>query len=117
MSARKPLTDRIKWQSALYWGDVKCHECRERLTAECEMEWDHVHALVHGGAHHYSNIRPMHVTCHTQKTIRDVKANAKVKRLALEAAGLPKRKRQSRKIAQRAEPWPKRKLPGKTHDQ
>ncbi len=94
MTDRQAVTDRMKWQSCLFWGDVRCAECGLPISDEDEIEWDHRHALVHGGRHHYSNVRPLHVTCHTQKTIRDVKALAKVKRLEKKRNGeVPKPKK------------------------
>lgn len=94
MSKRKPISDRLKWQSLLYWHSVECLECGELITPRDDIEWDHRHALVHGGAHVWSNIAPLHAACHTQKTIRDVKANAKVKRIIKKRNGeaRPKRK-------------------------
>ena len=79
---RKAITDKMKWQALLCWNGIRCPECFAPVEATEEMEWDHRQALIHGGEHHYSNIRVMHTHCHARKTARDVKANAKVKRLA-----------------------------------
>lgn len=91
---RQPITDRMKWQCLLFWGHNYCPECDEPIMLGQQIEWDHRHALIHGGEHDYSNIAPLHATCHTQKTIRDVKANAKVKRIIKKRNGTarPKRK-------------------------
>lgn len=86
---RKAISDKMKIHSLLFWGNIRCPECHGDLQCDDEIEWDHRHALVFNGKHAYDNIRPLHATCHTQKTIRDVKANAKVKRIA---AGGKKRK-------------------------
>jgi hypothetical protein len=58
-----------------------------------EWDWDHRHGLVHGGEHHYNNIRIIHRECHKRKTARDIKANAKVKRIIAKRDGKPKPKR------------------------
>lgn len=114
MTERKNITDRTKWHSCLFWGEVKCPECGLPIEACDEnIEWDHVHSLCFDGMHAYHNIRPMHATCHAQKTIRDVKQLAKVKRLEKERHGQPKRKRVSRKIKSAgfpkvSRPFPKR---------
>ncbi len=95
MTKRKVITDRMKWQSCIYWGGVVCAECGGHLVPADAIEWDHVRALVFEGPHEYENIHPMHADCHRQKTIRDVKALAKVKRLENKRngkVGKPKRK-------------------------
>lgn len=84
---------------------IYCPECDQPILATDVIEWDHRHALVHDGPHHHTNIRPIHYDCHKKKTARDIKANAKVKRIA--AGG---RKRKGRKMPSR--PFPKR---GKPH--
>lgn len=90
MTERKAITDRMKVQSCFFWGDIRCGECDEIMSVHDEIEWDHAHALAFDGAHHPANIRPLHAKCHTQKTIRDVKALAKVKRLEKARLGLAK---------------------------
>lgn len=97
MTPRKAITDRMKWQSCLFWAELRCPECDVILNPEDDIEWDHAHALAFDGPHHHANIRPMHTNCHTQKTIRDVKALAKVKRLEKKRNGEAKPKK----------PWPK----------
>ncbi len=105
MTKRKAITDRMKWQGCLYWGVVVCIECGVAIFPTDDIEWDHAHAIVFDGPHEYTNIRPMHATCHTQKTIRDVKALAKVKRLEKKRNGVaekPKRKIPSRPFRRKA---------------
>ncbi len=67
MTARKAITDRMKWEALLYWNDVVCPECDVFLRSTDDIEWDHRHALVHGGAkanHENANLssenRPTH---------------------------------------------------------
>ena len=79
---RRAITDKMKWQSLLYWGRHICPECKEVVSHGAEIEWDHRHALVHLGPHEPQNIRAIHASCHKLKTARDIKANAKVKRIA-----------------------------------
>jgi hypothetical protein len=83
MTKRKAITDRMKWQSLLYWLEVPCPECGGGIGPDDEIQWDHRAALVHDGAHEYQNIRPVHYDpCHKAKSRRDVQAQAKVKRIA-----------------------------------
>lgn len=63
----------------------------EELLPGMAIEFDHVHADVHGGAHHYENLRPLPKKAHQKKTAKDVKANAKVKRIRGERKPKPKR--------------------------
>ncbi len=81
MTARKAISDKMKWQSLIFWNEIRCPECAIFLNETDEIEWDHRHAIVFDGPHEYTNIMPMHEACHTKKTIRDVKANAKIKRI------------------------------------
>src|ERR1051326_6922174 len=98
MTARKPITDKMKWQALLYWNDIPCPECGVFLCSTDDIEWDHRQALIHDGEHDCSNIEPLHATCHTQKTIRGVKALAKVKRLEKKRNGEPEKPKRN---------WPK----------
>src|SRR5689334_13531565 len=104
MSKRKrPSTPSktVQVQSLRYFGIHVCPECDEPIHEADEVEWDHRHCVTLGGQDHYTNIRMLHVGCHTEKTIRDIKANAKTKRLEKELAGEPKRKRRKKKIQSR----------------
>jgi hypothetical protein len=81
LTKRKAITDRMKVDSMLFWFPPPCAECGDPIYHWQKVEWDHVHAIVFDGPHDVGNIRPLHAMCHTEKTIRDVKALAKVKRL------------------------------------
>lgn len=60
----------------------KCYRCREALLPGQIIQFDHIHADIHGGPHEYQNLRPVHYDpCHKKKTKADVQANAKIKRL------------------------------------
>lgn len=80
---------------------LSCGICRLSIQQGQDIQFDHIHADVHGGPHEYQNLRPVHAECHKLKTAKDIKANAKVKRLRGETKTGPKKKIPSR-------PWPKR---------
>lgn len=118
----KPVTRKMAVDCLLYWfaqpgatihaadGSLaiylKCPECGEAILPEQNIQFDHRHADVHGGPHDYTAIRPVHYDpCHKKKTARDIRANAKVKRLRGERKPKPKRIWPSRDIPSR--PWPK----------
>src|SRR5579859_3281988 len=96
----------------LEMAGITCPECGNPIEPGQRIEWDHRHAVVFDGPHEYQNLRPIHYDpCHKKKTARDVKANAKVKRL--QQGG---RKRRGKQLQSRPfqkgvkKPWPKRKL-------
>jgi 5-methylcytosine-specific restriction endonuclease McrA len=83
----------------------KCTECGKPIFSGQKIQFDAVHAHKLGGEHGYMDLRPIHYDpCHKNKTARDVKAIAKVKRLRGETCTGPKRKIPSR-------PFPKTKRP------
>lgn len=53
----------------------------EELLPGMAIEFDHVHADVHGGPHEYENLRPLPKATHKKKTKADVQANAKIRRI------------------------------------
>jgi len=93
---RTAITPDMKIDCLLYRYAVTCAVCGKDIQPGHEIEWDHVHALVHGGPHIFSNLRPLHAECHKAKTARDIAANAKGKRLRGETCNGPKKKIQSR---------------------
>ena len=97
----------MKVACLLYRWFTPCALCGKRIEPADKVEWDHVHALVHGGAHHYENLRPVHAECHKLKSAQDVKANAKVKRLANPRPS--KHPMKSGKTVWPSRPFPKRK--------
>ncbi len=105
---RQAITDRMKLDCLLFRHCIKCGICGKELSPANEIEWDHVHALVHGGAHVFTNIRPVHAECHKEKTARDVAANAKVKRLRGETCNGPTRKIPSRPMQSGGQKIPSR---------
>lgn len=87
-----------------------CEVCGEILLPEQDIQFDHIHADVHGGPHEYQNLRPLHAECHKKKTVRDIKDNAKVKRLRGERKPRVRKRMPSRPMSSCAKPWPKRKF-------
>lgn len=79
--SRKMAVDALLYRFGLEWHVIICTVCNTVLTPGDAIEFDHVHADVHGGPHEYQNLRPLHKACHKTKTRADVKANAKVKRI------------------------------------
>ncbi len=102
---RQTITADMKIDCLLYRYAVTCAICGKDLRPGDVIEWDHVAALVHGGQHVFSNLRPLHEVCHAEKTKRDVAANAKVKRLLGETCNGPKKKIQSPGFQKRTAPY------------
>lgn len=98
---RQPITDAMKIDSLLYRHAVTCGLCGGELSPGDKIEWDHVHALVHGGPHVFTNIRPTHIECHKAKTALDIKANAKVKRILADKPSKRPMQNSGRKIPSR----------------
>jgi 5-methylcytosine-specific restriction endonuclease McrA len=93
---RQPITADMKIDCLLFRYSITCGICHCDIAPGHEIEWDHTHALVHGGQHVFTNLRPVHAECHKQKTKADVQANAKVKRILGETCNGPTKKIQSR---------------------
>ena len=104
--ARKPIRERMKIDTLLFRNNVVCGVCGDMLYPGQPIEWDHIHALAHGGDHTYLNLRPLHPECHKPKTARDIRDNAKVKRLANPKPSRHPMVSSGRKIPSR--PFPKR---------
>jgi len=85
-------------------GDINCAICGGPLYALDAIQFDHIHADVHGGAHDYMNLRPLHAECHKTKTKSDVQAKAKGDRILGLTCNGPKRKIPSRPFPKRATP-------------
>lgn len=103
---RQAITPDMKLDCLLYRHNITCGLCGGELFPNDKLEWDHVHALVHGGPHVFTNIRPVHAECHKEKTARDIAANAKVKRILADKPSKRPMKNSGRKIPSR--PFAKR---------
>lgn len=110
--SRKMAVDALLWRfmTSGYEDDgaafINCAICNRKLLALDDIEFDHVHAYVHGGEHDFRNLRPLHGSCHKVKTKADIQANAKVKRLANPKPSKWPMQNSGRKIPSR--PFPKR---------
>lgn len=88
-------------------GRLPCGICGKDLVSCENIQFDHVHADVHGGEHHFSNLRPVHAECHKAKTKSDIQANAKVKRILANKPSKRPMQNSGRKIPSR--PFSRRK--------
>lgn len=109
---RKAITPAMKIDCLLWLCGVACPECHEPIMPGQRIEWDHRHCVALDGPHEYQNLRPIHYDpCHKRKTARDIKALAKIKRLANPRPSRHPMKSSGRPIPSR--PFPKRAKPSK----
>lgn len=80
--SRKMAVDCLLYRINRVFHGLTCDICGEYLMPTQNIQFDHIHAIVHLGPHEYQNLRPVHAECHKKKTVQDIKYNAKVKRLA-----------------------------------
>ena len=78
---RRPITAAMKLEVLNTLGTWPCYRC-DRSFWLSEMQWDHVRALVDGGTHEPSNLRPVCIACHRDKSAFEHVRNSKSKRLA-----------------------------------
>lgn len=78
---RKPITQAMQLALWKEYGQVVCAGCGDTVD-DWNMNWDHWLAIVDGGAHEVSNLRPICLPCHKEKSASEHKNNAKAKRLA-----------------------------------
>lgn len=103
MTKRRTITPAMKIDALLWRFEIKCSWCDEQIHVGHPIQWDHVHALVHGGDHDFTNLRPIHADpCHKEKTAADIAAKAKGDRLLGLTCNGPKRKIPSRPFPKRA---------------
>ena len=55
-----------------------CYLCSRPFVDGDKVALDHVIALINGGENRESNLRPVHVKCHAEKTAADVAEKAKI---------------------------------------
>lgn len=101
--SRKMVVDCLLDTVIGWYGQLPCRICTHPLLPGQDIQFDHIHADVFGGPHEYQNLRPVHAECHKKKTARDVKANAKIKRIRGETKTRPKRK-----MPKQVNPWRKK---------
>lgn len=102
---RQAITPAMKVNCLLARYDITCAICGEPVLPETDIEWDHVHALVHDGKHSHFNLRPLHADCHKIKTKADIQANCKIKRILADKPSKRPMVNSGRKIPSR--PFPK----------
>lgn len=55
----------------------KCHICGVVIVGK-KWALDHVTALINGGENRQSNLKPVHIACHAEKTRADVAEKARI---------------------------------------
>ena len=75
-----PIPDRVKvriWQRSCDWyhGSPSCACCGLPILVPM-IEFDHIVAICNGGENRESNIRPVHLWCHREKTRADMQRKA-----------------------------------------
>jgi len=107
--------------------DGRCAECGEKLQPG-NIQYDHIHALVHGGGNETENFRAICTKpCHAKKTKADNRARHKENRITGKTKGRNKKdrfsgpRRGSDVLVEEPEPtargkWPERKLQGRGFD-
>lgn len=108
---RKMAVDCLLYKVFVQFGSYLKDAEGEDLKPGDPVQFDHIHADVFGGAHHYENLRPMQASSHKKKTKRDVQAKAKIDRLTgVTGQNRPKRKWASRPMQSGKTNWPRRKM-------
>lgn len=111
MTARKPVTDKMKWRALFLRYGIDCWLCGEEMVLDLPMEWHHVIEIADGGQHDHTNVVPIHIRCHDLVSAKAESQRSRIDRLEKEKNGLPKRKRQSRPMKSGKTVWPKRAFP------
>ena len=70
--APKRVRDRIRD------NHPNCYICTKPFVGGDRVALDHVVALINGGANAESNLRPVHIKCHAEKTAADVAEKARI---------------------------------------
>lgn len=91
----------------------RCHICRQPIIGK-KWALDHVVALINGGENRESNLKPVHIACHAEKSAADLAEKARIasKRAAhIGAKPPPKQKIKSRGFPKAKNRVPKPSLP------
>ena len=72
-------------------AEGKCHICGLPLGQK-KWQLDHQIALANGGENRESNLAPAHITCHSDKTRKDVKTKSKIARVKARHSGIQRSK-------------------------
>lgn len=89
--------------------DGRCGCCNRKITAGEPWDLEHTIALINGGQHRESNMRPWLSEHHKTKTVEDVAIKSKTARMAKRHLGIKKSGRPM--VGSKASPW-KRKMDG-----
>lgn len=100
-----PIPDRVRMRVWVRSGG-RCHCCGRLILVGERWEADHVVALINGGEHRESNLRPILVEHHKSKTNDDVATKSYTYRIRKKHLGLRKAKRPM--PGSRASGWKKR---------
>lgn len=82
----------------------RCAVCTLPIIGKLRPEYDHIRALVNGGAHRERNIQLLCSACHKVKTKADVAEKSDTRRKQLKAAGIRKPSRLKGKGFRQADP-------------
>lgn len=80
--APKYVRDRLKQKFP------NCNICGRKIEAAEKMALDHVKALINGGANSEANLRPVHQSCHVDKTAQDVAEKVKIAKMRQKHNGI-----------------------------
>lgn len=124
MKTKRPGTPSIgvRINALLHRFEIICHICGERILAEVDIAWDHVHEWKDSKqfewVNHYTNYAPVHLGCHKRKSAEAEALRHHIDRLERERNGEPKRARDKYKkpIPQRKNPWPAKSQPMKSRN-
>lgn len=79
---RKQITPAMKLEALQKAGlHASCYICRRQVSQD-QIQFDHIQALVDGGAHAAENIAVICVWCHREKSGFETSQNKKMQRLA-----------------------------------
>ncbi len=82
----------------------RCAACTLPIIGKLRPEYDHIRALVNGGAHREGNIQLLCSACHKVKTKADVAEKSDTRRKQLKAAGIRKPSRMKGRGFPKSEP-------------
>jgi len=91
MTTRKPMTAKRKLEIFQAAQGV-CHWCHAKIGVGERWDADHITPLAHGGTEDPSNLAPIHVHCHKEKTRQDVANISRAVRLEQKHLGARKPK-------------------------
>lgn len=89
--------------------DARCASCTRKIGGPVPWQCDHIIAIIKGGQNRESNLQPLCIECHIQKTKSDVGEKSRTYRKALHHIAMRAMKRKWRPlIGTKASGWRKR---------